>query len=150
MKKYLLSAYLIATSTNVIASNYKAGVHAIFNAVKMGHGGEVFVPKLKAYRLDILKNSICEIMKKSPDIEKIPVRSGEKFHESLIGLEEIRNAYEIEEMYVILDKLMHDKTFAKWNNLQNCNISDEYSSDKVEQLTEGELIEILQKENLCN
>ena len=29
-------------------------------------------------------------------------------------------------------------------------ISDEYSSDKVEQLTEGELIEILQKENLCN
>ncbi len=123
-------------------------IDLIFNAIKMGHGGEVFVPKLKAYRLDILKDSICEVMKKSPDIQKIPVRSGEKFHESLIGPEEIRNSYEIEDMYVILDKLMHDKTFAKWDNLKNCSLSDEYSSDKVEQLSKEELIDILHKEKL--
>jgi len=125
-------------------------IDLIFNAIKMGHGGEVFVPKLKAYRLDILKDSICEMMKKSSKIEKIPVRSGEKYHESLIGSEEIRNAYEIEGMYVILDKQMHDKTFEKWDNLKKCNISDEYSSDKVEQLSKEELIDILQKENLYN
>ena len=61
---------------------------------------------------------------------------------------EIRNSYEIGDMYVILDKLMHDKTFAKWNNLKNCNLSDEYSSDKVEQLSKEELIDILHKEKL--
>ena len=62
--------------------------------------------------------------------------------------DEIRNSYEIEDMYVILDKLMHDKTFAKWDNLKNCSLSDEYSSDKVEQLSKEELIDILHKEKL--
>ena len=118
----------------------------ILTAIKKGHGGEVFVPKLKAYRLDTLKDAILDILKKSAEIERIPVRQGEKFHESLISSEELRNTFEIDNLYVILDKQMHAGTFSKWNNLQETSLKDQYSSDKVEILTKDELIDIIIKE----
>ena len=118
----------------------------ILTAIKKGYGGEVFVPKLKAYRLDTLKDAILDILKTSAKIEKIPVRQGEKFHESLINSEELRNTFEIDNLYVILDKQMHTETFSKWNNLQETSLKDQYSSDKVEILTKDELIDIIIKE----
>ena len=118
----------------------------ILTAIKKGYGGEVFVPKLKAYKLDTLKDAILDILKKSAEIERIPVRQGEKFHESLINSEELRNTYEIDNLYVILDKQMHSETFSKWNNLKETNLKDQYSSDKVEILTKEKLVEIIIKE----
>ena len=125
-------------------------INLIFDAIKMGHGGEVFIPKLKSYRLDMLTDSICEILHAKNKIEKIPVRVGEKFHESLISSEEIRNTYEIDQYYVILDKQMNDDSFGKWKNLNEANLKEQYSSDKVELLTKNELIEILINEKIIN
>jgi UDP-N-acetylglucosamine 4,6-dehydratase/UDP-glucose 4-epimerase len=118
----------------------------ILTAIKKGHGGEVFVPKLKAYRLDVLKDAILDILKTSAKIEKIPVRQGEKFHESLINSEELRNTFEVDNLYVILDKQMHSDTISKWNNLKETSLKDQYSSDKVEILTKEKLIDIITKE----
>jgi UDP-N-acetylglucosamine 4,6-dehydratase/UDP-glucose 4-epimerase len=118
----------------------------ILTAIKKGHGGEIFVPKLKAYKLDTLKDAILDILKKSAEIERIPVRQGEKFHESLISSEELRNTFEVDNLYVILDKQMHSITFSKWNNLKKTNLKDQYSSDKVEILTKEKLVEIIIKE----
>ena len=70
----------------------------------------------------------------------------EKFHESLINSEELRNTFEVDNLYVILDKQMHAETFSKWNNLQETSLKDQYSSDKVEILTKDELIDIIIKE----
>jgi UDP-N-acetylglucosamine 4,6-dehydratase/UDP-glucose 4-epimerase len=120
----------------------------ILTAVKKGHGGEVFVPKLKSYRLDTLKDAILDILKTSAEIEKIPVRHGEKYHESLINSEELRNSYETDNLYVILDKQMHPTTFSKWNDLKKTSLKDQYSSDKVEILTKEELIGIIIKVGL--
>ena len=39
-------------------------IELILTAIKKGHGGEIFIPKLKAYNLDILKNAILDILKK--------------------------------------------------------------------------------------
>jgi len=121
-------------------------IELIFNALKMGQGGEIFVPKLKAYRLDLLTDAIFEILKKSTPIDKIPVRPGEKFHESLISLEEIRNTHETDKLYVILDKQVHAKSFANWKDLKKTTLKNEYTSEKVEILTKEELVDILQKE----
>ena len=118
----------------------------ILTAVKKGYGGEVFIPKLKAYKLDTLKDAILDILKKSAEIKRIPVRQGEKFHESLINSEELRNTFEVDNLYVILDKQMHSNTFSKWNNLKKTNLKDQYSSDKVEILTKEKLVEIIIKE----
>ena len=122
----------------------------ILIALEKGHGGEVFVPKLKAYSLDTLKDAILDILKTSVKIEKIPVRQGEKFHESLISSEELRNTFEIDNLYVILDKQMHKTTFSKWNNLKETSLKDQYSSNKVEAFTKEKLIDIIIKEELVN
>ena len=123
-------------------------VNLILTAIKKGHGGEIFIPKLKAYNLDTLKNAILDILKKSVKTEKIPVRQGEKFHESLINSEELRNTFEIDNLYVILDKQMHAVTFSKWNDLKETSLKDQYSSDNVEILTKEKLIDIIIKEGL--
>ncbi|KFM15040.1 UDP-N-acetylglucosamine 46-dehydratase protein [Marine Group I thaumarchaeote SCGC AAA799-O18] len=123
-------------------------VDLILTAIEKGHGGEVFVPKLKAYRLDILKDAILDILKTSVKIEKIPVRQGEKYHEALINSEELRNTFEIDSLYIILNKQMHRATFSKWNDLKITTLNHEYSSDKVEILAKEKLIDIIIKEGL--
>ena len=70
----------------------------------------------------------------------------EKFHESLINSEELRNTFEVDNLYVILDKQMHSDTISKWNNLKETSLKDQYSSDKVEILTKEKLIDIITKE----
>ncbi len=123
-------------------------IELILTAIKKGHGGEIFIPKLKAYNLDTLKNAILDILKKSVKTENIPVRQGEKFHESLINSEELRNTFEIDNLYVILDKQMNPTTFSKWNDLKETSLKEQYSSDKVEILTKEKLIDIIIKEGL--
>ena len=119
----------------------------IINSIGKAHGGEVFIPKLKAYNLGILKDAIFDILKKSVGVDKIKVRVGEKFHESLINLEEIRNTYETNDgLYVLLDKEMHKETFGKWNNLKETKLKNEYSSNNVDILTKDEMITILNQE----
>ena len=119
----------------------------IINSIGKAHGGEVFVPKLKAYKLDTLKDAIFDILKKSVGVDKIKVRVGEKFHESLINIEEIRNTYETDDgLYIVLDKEMHKETFEKWNNLKETKLKNEYSSNNVDVLTKDEIITILNQE----
>ena len=81
-------------------------------------------------------------------MEKILVRPGEKFHESLINEEELRNTYETDEYYIILDKQMNSDTFSKWDQLYETKRTEQYSSDKVELFTKDELIKILINEKL--
>ena len=124
-------------------------IDLIFESIKRGFGGEVFVPKLKSYKLDSLKECIFDILEKRTGVKKIPIRPGEKIHESLINSEEIRNTYEIDGMYVILDKQLQKNTFSKWEQLKETNLDKEYSSDKVEILSKEELEEIL-RESIFN
>ena len=120
----------------------------IFKSIKNGYGGEVFVPKLKAYRLDILKDVILDLLNSNTGIEKIPVRPGEKFHESLISFDELRNTFENDENYIIVDEKSQDKILKKWKNLKPTSLNDQYSSNKVEILTKDQLKQILLEENL--
>ena len=120
----------------------------IFDSIKLGKGGEIFIPKLKSYKLETLKDSLFDVFKKSINIKKISVRPGEKFRESLISEEELRNTYEINDYYIIVDKQMNQNTFSKWDCLEETKRTEQYSSDKVELLTKDELIEILINEKL--
>ena len=95
-----------------------------------------------------LKDSLFEVLKTSVNIKKILVRPGEKFHESLISEEELRNTYEIEDYYIILDKQMNQETYSKWDCLEETKRTEQYSSDKVEFLSKDELIKILINENM--
>ena len=118
----------------------------IFRALENGTGGELFIPKLKAYRLEDMKNAIFELLDSQNEVEIIGARPGEKYHETLISKDETRNTYETNMDYIIYEKETQDLN--KEINAVKSNISEQYSSDKVELFTKDELKEILLAENL--
>jgi UDP-N-acetylglucosamine 4,6-dehydratase/UDP-glucose 4-epimerase len=120
----------------------------ILRSIKNGTGGEVFVPKLPAYRVGDLKESIMELMKSNAETQSIPVRPGEKYHESLISRDEIRNTYETKEDYVIFEPQTQNHDFTDNAHIVKTSRTDEYSSDKVPLLKKDEIKKILEKERI--
>lgn len=123
-------------------------IDLMFRAIHNGLGGEVFIPKLKAYRLGDIQDAILELLDLKVKTESIPIRSGEKFHETLINIDEIRNAFETKEDYILFDKNMQNYDYSEVTEVQKCKLIDRYSSDKVELLKKDELKNILRKEKL--
>ena len=121
-------------------------LNLIFRAVEIGKGGEVFVPKLKAYKVEDMKNAIMELLNAKNDTEIINIRPGEKRHEMLINRDEIRSTFENKDDYIIKNdgNEIKDKNL----DLMKTSLNDEYSSDKVELLSKDELKIILSTENL--
>ena len=119
----------------------------IIRSYQKGKGGEVFAPKLKAYRLGDLKNAIIDLVKKDVQSEIISVRPGEKYHESLINNDEIRNTFEDDEDYIILQDHLQKRS-EMIQDLRKTELKEQYSSDKVELLTEDEIKEILLREKI--
>ena len=115
----------------------------IIRSLKKGNGGEVFIPKLKAYSLEVLKDAILEVLKKDVKTEIISVRPGEKYHESLISNEEIRNTFEDEEDYIILQEQSPQIRNQKF---KKTSLKNEYSSDNVKLLDKEEIKNILIKD----
>ena len=110
-------------------------INLIFRALENGEGGEIYIPKLKAYKVGDMKDAILEIMNSKNETEIISVRSGEKYHESLIIIDELRNTFETKEDYII--------SAEKNEKLKNTTLDQQYSSDKVELLTKEDLKKIL-------
>jgi UDP-N-acetylglucosamine 4,6-dehydratase/5-epimerase len=123
-------------------------IDLIFRAIKNGKGGEVFIPKLKAYKLETFFEAFSEIMDKKLEIEKISVRSGEKFHESLINTHELRNSYEDDNDYIVFDTLQENPLFLQRKDIKKTNRIDEYSSDKVELLNKNEIKDLLLEQEI--
>ena len=57
------------------------GVKFVLFSLKNMVGGEVFVPKLKSYRI----TDVVKAISNSPKIKIIGVRPGEKIHEEMIS-----------------------------------------------------------------
>lgn len=73
------------------------GVAFVKGCIEQMHGGELFIPKLRAM-------SIMDLVKAvAPDcsVERVGIRPGEKLHEALISEEEASRAVDVEGMYVI-------------------------------------------------
>ena len=113
-----------------------------------GIGGEVFIPKLKAYKTGTMKDAIMELLDAQNEVVRIPVRPGEKYHESLISKDEIRNTFETKEDYILFEEKTQNHKIENGNSVVKSNLNDRYSSDKVELLTKEELKNILTNENL--
>ena len=120
----------------------------IFRTLKNGIGGEVFVPKLKAYRVKEMKDAILELMHANNKERRIPVRPGEKYHEVLINKEELRNTFETKEDYIIFEKQSQNYDYMSVNNVKRTLMKTDYASDSVNVLTKEEIKEILKNEKL--
>lgn len=126
----------------------KQALELIFRALENGHGGEVYIPKLKAYKVGDVKEAILNLMKSKDNSIRIPVRPGEKYHESLISGEEIRNSFETKQDYLLLEEQIQNEIKPESIGLIKSNLNERYSSDNVKLLTVDELKEILIEEKL--
>ena len=64
----------------------------ILKATELGNGTEIFIPKLKSYDLNQVKNILFDIFEKT-NSKIIGIRPGEKLHETLINIDEMRSAW---------------------------------------------------------
>lgn len=122
-------------------------VNLVFRAIKNGKGGEVFIPKLKAYTVGLVKDALLELLDGKNTIKEIPIRPGEKLHEVLINKFELRYTYETDEDYVLLNEHPIDSTLNS-QNWKKSNLSKPYISDNVDLITKDELKNILKSSNL--
>lgn len=120
----------------------------ILRVLKNGHGGDVFVPKLKAYKVWDLKDVLCDLLDNKDGFEKIPIRPGEKMHEILINEHEIRSTYESNDGdYVIYENpIMPQLENSPYTNKTSLKL--EYSSNKADLLSKKELKDIIIKERV--
>jgi len=120
----------------------------ILNSTVIGKGSEVFIPKLRAYTVGDVADALQELLGDTGQ-EKIPVRQGEKFHETLMNLDEIRTSIEEESYYIIKQEEISDAVLNKdYPNFKRIKLTEHYSSDKVERIPLNELKTILSNSGL--
>ena len=120
----------------------------ILDAAISGKGSEVFIPKLRAYKIDDVKVALQELIDNTGE-EKIPVRQGEKFHETLINTDEMRTTLESESKYMILQKEISDQEIdEEYPGFRRITLTKPYSSDVVEKIPINDLKDILSKSEL--
>ena len=120
----------------------------IVDSTISGHGSEVFVPKLRSYKIDDVKIVLQELLGNTGE-EKIPVRQGEKFHETLMNTDEMRTALESESKYMILQREISDQEInEQYPGFRRITLTEPYSSNTVEKIPINELKGILSKSSL--
>ena len=125
----------------------------IFKATMIGKGSEIFIPKLKSYEMPILIQVFSELYGEIKQ-EISGIRPGEKLHETLINHDEIRYAWEINNMYLLAIphyKLFNDSEILEnYDGIKKVEGINSYSSDTVEKITKEELKEKIKNSGLLD
>jgi len=122
----------------------------VLESTFIGNGSDVFVPKLRAYSIMDLKHAIVELTKDTGE-RKIPIRPGEKLHETLINFDETRHTWEYDNKYLIFNPFKKESEIKKqYLGIKKANLSNSYSSDSVQKISVKELKKIIQKSGILN
>jgi len=122
----------------------------ILNATKIAKGSEIFVPKLKSYTINDVKNALFELLEKT-DEENIGIREGEKLNEILINSDEIRYTWEYENMYMILNpSVQQHKSIDEFSNKNKITDMTDYSSGNVEKISKDKMKTIIANSGLLD
>ncbi len=125
----------------------------ILNAVTFAKGSEIFVPKLRAYNIIDVKNTLTELLTDTGE-KIIGIRTGEKLHETLINEDEIKYSWVFKNMYMIaspLYTLFNDENVKEtYQDIKKIEDIQEYSSDNVEKIPPKDLKTIIENAGLLN
>ena len=148
LKSIQTSSSINITDPNMTRFNItlSEALDLILYALQNTKGGEVFVPKLKAYQLDELARSIIEITGREVKINYSSIRTGEKLHESMINEHESPYTAESDDVFIILTPQDYEEKVKQYSNVKTNTIQGNYSSDKVPFLTKYELKHIIYRE----
>jgi UDP-N-acetylglucosamine 4,6-dehydratase/5-epimerase len=127
-------------------------VELIFNAVKYSVGGEIFVPKLPAFKITDLIEILKEKYKKKNGIKLIGLRPGEKINELMINFSEVSRTYDFKNLYVINSCIQDNKgknkpVYLEKGKILNEDKMKEYSS-KDAVVSKNEVKKIFKRLNL--
>ena len=121
----------------------------ILSSAEKSVGTEVFVPKMRAYNIMDLKDTLIELFGDAQH-EIIQSRPGEKLHELLLSKYELPTTRDLNDRYAILYPQLSDlpenlqnEIKANYKEFSPAELSGEYSSDNVKLLSKTELKEIL-------
>ncbi len=118
-------------------------VELVLKAAEITQGGEIFVLKMKSFRLgdlaNVMKDRISPLLEKKIDINYTKLVTGEKLHEDLLNKIEYKNLVENEGMYIVLSNIIRYK---KYPDFKKSKIT-EYDSSSVQQISLDELEEIV-------
>lgn len=123
----------------------------IIDTTSKGKESEIYVPKLKAYSIMDVKETLFELLGNTGE-EIVGIRAGEKLHEVLINRDEIRVSWDLGNKYMIANPLKDENNIRrsysdKIRKIENMEI---YSSDNVEKLSKSELKKIILESGLLN
>ena len=114
----------------------------ILHATEIGHGSEIFIPKLQSYSITDLVDILKEIFGDAKQ-EIVGIRPGEKLHETLINKEEMRYVWEFKNVYLLTNPLypLFNDTEMKsaYHGIKKIENMTEYSSNVVEKIPKNEL-----------
>ena len=119
----------------------------ILNSVTLTHGSEVFIPKLRAYTVEDLKDALKELLDVT-DEKIIGIREGEKMHEILINEDEVKYTWELNENYIVFNGTPNEKILSQYDGIKSPTNLHEYSSERAEKIPKNELKQILIKSKL--
>tara|TARA_X000000368_G_C22909102_1_gene657729 strand:+ start:32 stop:997 length:966 start_codon:yes stop_codon:yes gene_type:complete len=125
--------YLTDPKMTRFCINLEDSIKFVLNSYKKMQGGEMFVPKLKSYRLIDLARAINSNAK----IVFTGIRPGEKIHEEMISITDALNTSEFKNYYVIYPY------YKKKNKKILPQLIKGYSSDRNEFLTIKQLKNII-------
>jgi UDP-N-acetylglucosamine 4,6-dehydratase len=115
------------------------------NATAYAKGGEVFILKMKAFKLGDLVDVITQevgpelgIPSSDIDVRLIGLVPGEKLHETLIDESELDRIYEVDNMYVVLPRNREDEHMKK---VELC----QYTSNDVDMISKSEIKAIVRE-----
>ena len=120
----------------------------ILKATELGHGTEVFIPKLKSYTLEQVKKTLFNLCGTS-DSKIIGIRPGEKLHETLINFDEMRSAWKYDDLYLILkNEFISEPLTNNYPGISKLENISTYSSDNSEKMNDDELKQTISDSNL--
>lgn len=64
-------------------------VDTVLNALRLATGGEVFVPKLSSYSMQVIIKALQLLVKNNFEIDLLGMRPGEKIHEDMLNQQEL-------------------------------------------------------------
>lgn len=81
--------------------NKEEAVALIFDALRFGTGGEIFLKRMPAMKITDLITVLKKKYNTDNEVRLIGLRPGEKLHETLINESELHRAYKFKDYYVI-------------------------------------------------
>jgi len=131
-------------------------VELVLKAAEIAEGGEIFIFKMPAVCIGDLAEVIVEesapkyrYTPEELEIKTIGKRAGEKMYEELMTEDEVENAYEDEEMFILLPQncdLTGKSLYKLPDNFRKTPVRDK-SSKGVKLLTKGEIRSLLTELN---